>query len=294
MKAKTVGMYALGLSFILAGCSQGEETANQSIEEAVDYTFTGIEPGSGVTEAGHKVIADYENLAGWDMTESSMAGMLVELEQAINNEEPIIVTGFSPHWIFEEFDLKFLEDPLNSLGEAEEMRSITREGFADDFPGANQIIDNFYWEMEDIQAVMSEALDIPFEDAAQNWVDANPDKVAEWTEGTQEGNGEMIELVALPWDSERAPSHVMKIVLEDQGYEVNLVDVEPAIMFQAIAAGQSDASVSPWLPITHAGFYEAHHEDIVDLGANLNDVRVGIVVPSYMDIDSIEDLAPRE
>lgn len=35
-------------------------------------------------------------------------------------------------------------------------------------------------------------------------------------------------------------------------------------------------------------------EDFVDLGENLKGTKTGFVVPTYMDIDSIEDLQPKK
>ena len=59
--------------------------------------------------------------------------------------------------------------------------------------------------------------------------------------------------------------------------------------------GEADAfRLAPWLPSTHGFLYEKHKEDIVDLGVNLTGTRIGLVVPEYMDIDSIEDLQPKE
>lgn len=272
---------------------RGQANAEGSIEEAVNYTITGIEPGAGVTEAAHAALSSYDNLAGWELQESSTAGMLAELQQAINNEEPIIITGWAPHWMFQDFDLKILEDPQATLGEEEEIRTIARQGFAEDFPEAYKIIDAFYWEVEDMQEVVSEALDIPYEEAAENWIEANQDRVSEWTQGAAQGNGESISLVSTPWDTERASSELIKQVLEGQGYKVKMTDVEPAIMFQAVASGQADFSVAPWLPLTHQSFYEQYGDQIDDLGANLNGARNGFVVPSYVEIDSIEDLNPK-
>src|SRR5699024_7867001 len=103
----------------LAACSSNEKvqgsTTNHSeinYSEAVDYTITGIEPGAGLTLSTEKVLEEYDNLTGWDLELSSTAGMLVELEQAIENEEPIIITGWKPHWMFAKYpELKYLEDP---------------------------------------------------------------------------------------------------------------------------------------------------------------------------------------
>ena len=73
-----------------------------------------------------------------------------------------------------------------------------------------------------------------------------------------------------------------------------MTPVDPAIMFEAIANGEGDATLAPWLPSTHASFYEKHKENVVDLGENLTGTQNGLVVPEYMDIDSIEDLQPKK
>ena len=83
-------------------------------------------------------------------------------------------------------------------------------------------------------------------------------------------------------------------VLEELGYEVTVTDVDPAVVFQAIANGEADATVAPWLPVTQGHHYEEHEGNFEDLGANSTDTRNGIVVPEYMDIESIEELEPAE
>ncbi|WP_085992681.1 glycine betaine ABC transporter substrate-binding protein [Oceanobacillus senegalensis] len=271
---------------------EGEETAN--VSEAVDYTIIGIEPGAGAMGLAQTTLEEYENLAGWEVVEGSTAGMLTELGEAIENEEPIIVVGWNPHFMFAAHDLKYLEDPKGTFGEKENINTITRKGLKEDMPNAYEILDRFNWEVEDMESVMLEAQEIPIDEAASNWVEENQDKVNEWTEGVEKVDGKEIELVLTPWDSERASGEVMKLVLEQQGFEVTLTPVDPAIVFQAIANNDADASLAPWLPITHGPFYEEYKEDIVDLGPNLQGTIIGLTVPAYMDIDSIEDLQPKE
>lgn len=300
---KKLGVTAgLSLTLLLAACGSseggangnGESTETNSLGEALDYKITGIEPGAGITQLTLNTLEEYENLEGWTLLESSTAGMIGALDQAIKNEEPIIVTGWNPHWKFSAYDLKYLEDPKGTLGGAEDINTIARKGLEEDMPEAYTILDRFYWEPEDMEAVMYAAQDIPFEEAAQNWIDENTETVSEWTEGVEKVDGVDIDLVITPWDTERASGQVMKIVLEQQGYNVTLTPVDPAIMFQAIATAEGDASVAPWLPNTHGSFYEKYKEDIVDLGPNLTGTKTGLVVPAYMDIDSIEDLKPKK
>ena len=61
-----------------------------------------------------KLLEDYE-LDDWTLVEGSSAAMVAELKKAYMNQEPIIITGWSPHWMFSSFDLKYLEDPKGIL-----------------------------------------------------------------------------------------------------------------------------------------------------------------------------------
>ena len=157
-----------------------------SIEEVNDNAdkfngqIIGIEPGAGVMLATEDAIEAY-GMSDMELVSSSSAGMAAELQKAYNNEEWIAVTGWTPHWKFSKFHLKYLEDPKGSYGEAEAIHTIVREGLEEDMPRAYEILDNFYWEPVDMEEVMlkiQEGMDP--EDAAAEWVEANPDKVQEW------------------------------------------------------------------------------------------------------------------
>lgn len=304
-KLRKLGL-TVGLSFtiLLAACGGNEETSSSNgtasgadeLGKGLDYTITGIEPGAGISGQARKTLEEYENLEGWKVLESSTAGMIGALDTAVKNEEPIIVLGWTPHWMFSAYDLKFLEDPKGTFGGAEDIQTIARKGLEEDMPEAYTILDRFHWEPADMEAVMYEAEDneIPIEEAAKNWVSQNSDKVNEWINGVEKVNGEEIELITTPWDSEYASAYVMKDVLTQQGYKVTVTPVDPAVMFSAIASGDGDASLAPWLPSTHGAFYEEYKEDIVDLGPNLTGTQNGFTVPAYMEIDSIEDLPAKE
>ena len=297
---KRFGLVAgLSLSLIIAGCSSDDNakeegntdgsSAETSVSEAVNYTITGIEPGAGVFKAAENAVDEYD-LKGWDVQASSSGAMATALGEAVKNEEPIIVTGWTPHWKFAKYDLKYLEDPKGVVGDVETINTMTRKGFKDDNPNAYKFLEQFEWTTEDMEAVMAEIEEgtSPAE-AAANWVEANEEKVATWTEGVEEGTGE-IELVYVEWDSEISSTNVVGKVLEDLGYTVTLTSLDNAIMWQAIAGGEADAMVAAWLPATHGDLYEQFKDDIDNVGVNLTGAKIGLVVPTYVDIDSIEDL----
>ena len=302
---KRVG-FAVGLSMslALAACGGAEETAEEtdtgssegtteggsSVGEELNYTITGIDAGAGVMAAANEAIEVYE-LDEYELQASSDAAMTVALSEAIENEEAIVVTGWNPHWKFAKFDLKYLEDPQGVFGGAEDIHTIARLGLEEDMPEAYQVLSNFYWTEEDMGAIMNEINEgTDPEVAAAEWVENNQDKVAEWTEGVGTVDGETITLALVAWDSEIASTNMIAKVLEDIGYTVEISPMEGNFMWAAVANGEADAMVAAWLPATHGAYYEDYEADVVDLGANLEGAKIGLVVPEYMDIDSIEDL----
>src|SRR5699024_1875159 len=109
----------LSATLLLAACGASDEdnsdnAADDSGEvnygEEMNYTITGIETGAGVFKASEEAVEEY-GLDGWEVQASSSGAMATALGEAVENEEPIIVTGWSPHWKFSKYDLKYLEDP---------------------------------------------------------------------------------------------------------------------------------------------------------------------------------------
>ncbi|MCP3763944.1 ABC transporter permease subunit [Domibacillus sp. A3M-37] len=278
-------------ALILAFTKEEAATENPGgISAQTDYKIIGIEPGAGIMTQARNAIKDY-GLDNWQLVEGSSAAMVAELKKAYDQKEPIIITGWSPHWMFSSFDLKYLDDPNETFGGSEDINTIARKGLEQDAPGAYKILDQFSWETSDMEEVMvhvEEGMDSA--EAAEEWIAAHQDKVAEWTNGAQAGNNEPIKLVYVAWDTEIASTNVIGRVLEQNGYNVTLSQVEVGPMFASVANGSADAMVAAWLPSTHLEYYNTYKNDIVDLGPNLQGTKNGLVVPEYVEIDSIEDL----
>lgn len=296
---KRLGIVAgLSLTLVAAGCGSDDakdentdstDSGDVNYSEAVDYTVTGIEPGAGVFKAAEDAVEEYE-LDGWEVQASSSGAMATALGDAIEKEEPIIVTGWTPHWKFAKYDLKYLEDPKGVFGDVETINTMARDGFKEDDPNAYKLLEQFEWTTEDMETVMADIEDgVAPDEAAGNWIEANTDKVDAWKDGVEDGDGE-IELVYVEWDSEISSTNVVGKVLEDLGYDVTLTPLDNAVMWQAVADGEADAMVAAWLPATHGDLYEQYKDDIDEIGVNLEGAKIGLVVPEYMDINSIEDL----
>lgn len=151
----------------------------EDLSKQADQKITGIEPGAGIMAAAQKTLKEYHNLSSWELVAASTGAMTTSLDQAIKKKDPIVVTAWSPHWMFAKYDLKYLKDPKETFGSTENINTIARKGLKKDLPNVYKIIDKFHWTQKDMEAVM---LDINKgmspEAAAKKWVEANQSKVS--------------------------------------------------------------------------------------------------------------------
>lgn len=147
-----------------------------------DGKIVGIDPGAGEMALTEQVVKDY-GLNSMELQSSSGAIMTAALDKAIKQHKDIVVTGWTPHWMFARYKLQYLADPKNIYGDKEEIDTLVRKGFEEDHPKAYKIIDQFKWTPADMEEVMLMNLEkgtTPAENA-KKWIDAHPDLVAEWT-----------------------------------------------------------------------------------------------------------------
>ncbi|MDO3408606.1 glycine betaine ABC transporter substrate-binding protein [Saccharibacillus sp. CPCC 101409] len=294
---KWLGMTGLAAVLALGACSSGGGAtsgaagSDASLGDQVKHKIIGIDPGAGIMTATQKAIDDY-GLDDWTLVEGSSAAMNAALDKAIKKEDPIIVTGWTPHWMFSKYDLKYLEDPKKSYGEAEEIHTIARQGLKEDHPEAYQFLSNFQWTEDEMGEIMIAIQDgTAPEQAAADFAEAHPERVAEWTDGIKPVSGDTITLAYVAWDSEIASfSLVQNVMQEKLGFKVNGMQVEAGPMWLGVAQSDADASLAAWLPLTHADYWAKYQDKVEDLGANMTGVKTGLVVPSYVEATSIEDL----
>ncbi|MCY0892749.1 MAG: glycine betaine ABC transporter substrate-binding protein [Acidibacillus sp.] len=91
---------------------------NQHVSQ-FDHRIVGIDPGAGEMGITKKVIKRYGLHIKLDS--GSQASMLTALGRAIYKHQWIVVTGWSPHWMFAKWKLKFLKDPKGVFGPNEQL-----------------------------------------------------------------------------------------------------------------------------------------------------------------------------
>lgn len=120
-----------------------------SIEDLKDQSGTfdsriiGIEPGAGLTRISKDAVMPGYGLDNYTLVEGSTTAMLAELDRSINRDEPVVVTLWKPHWAYNSYDIKDLEDPLGLLGGAEEIHAIGTGDFSEKYPDVAKWLGNF-------------------------------------------------------------------------------------------------------------------------------------------------------
>jgi glycine betaine/proline transport system substrate-binding protein len=143
--------------------------------------IVGIDAGSGVMLKTDQAIKDYD-LTGYKLQASSGAAMTSELGRAYAKHQPIVVTGWVPHWMFAKWKLKFLDDPKGVYGAAETVNSIGSKELEGKAPEVAQFLRKFSWQSKDeIGEVMLAIQEGAKPDAAaKDWVAKHPERVKEW------------------------------------------------------------------------------------------------------------------
>ncbi|ALS26439.1 glycine/betaine ABC transporter [Paenibacillus sp. 32O-W] len=161
-----------------------EDLKDPEVAKSLGGKIIGIEPGAGIMMSTDKALDEYGLRDHLSLLESSSAAMAQELTKAYEEQRPIVVTGWTPHWKFAKMDLKYLEDPKKVYGGDEQIHTIVRQGLKDDHPDAYELLDRFEWTPDDMAEVMVKIQEGQSpEEAAKEWVAANEDLVNQWTEG---------------------------------------------------------------------------------------------------------------
>jgi len=149
--------------------------------EKFDNKIIGIDPGAGLMAATEKVVKEY-GLSKMRLMEGSGAIMTASLANAYKRKEWVVVTGWSPHWKFARWPLKYLDDPKKIYGDEELIQTVVRKDLKKDLPEVYAFLKNFKWPENGLQKVMGwntqDDAD-PYENA-KRFLKENPDVVKQW------------------------------------------------------------------------------------------------------------------
>ncbi|MDP4128173.1 MAG: glycine betaine ABC transporter substrate-binding protein [Bacillota bacterium] len=141
----------------------------------------GIDPGAGIMKSTDKAVKDYA--LSYEISQGSEAAMLATLDKAYKANKWLVVTGWSPHWMFSKYELKYLSDPKKAFGAAEGLHSLANKEFTQKQPAIAAMLKKF--KLNDQQIGSLEGLinqGLAPQDAAKKWVEENKSLVNSWIE----------------------------------------------------------------------------------------------------------------
>jgi glycine betaine/proline transport system substrate-binding protein len=161
---------------------------DQLNQSDADLIF-GIEPGSVIMGVIYDEVMPAYGLPQ-KLVEGPTQGMLAEVEKRYRNGEEFALVAWSPHWMNQRFDLRYLEDPEDAFGELNDPARITtivNEDLPEDDPVAYAFMDALILDEEqigDLESAINEAGDP--QEGARRWAEDNPEVWEPWVEAAQD------------------------------------------------------------------------------------------------------------
>jgi glycine betaine/proline transport system substrate-binding protein len=161
--------------------------------EELDGQINGIESGAAVNEQTRQILEN-NDLDEFEVVASSGPATWQALENAIDNEEPIVVTGWYPHWKWGTYDLKYLEGARTGqtpvFGEKEDVFTLVDNQFTEEFPKkAVCFLKAVEVSDEQIESLMGDFRgrgDMSKKEASQQWIKDHPEYVNQWMNQAEE------------------------------------------------------------------------------------------------------------
>jgi glycine betaine/proline transport system substrate-binding protein len=152
----------------------------------------GIEAGND----GNRIISEMitkpeNNLAGFELVESSEAGMLTQAEKAMKKNEWIIFLGWTPHPIMGEMKIHYLDGMGDSGFGAATVLTNVRAGYANECENVGTLLKNLKFNLAMEGAMMDPVLKSGADPkaTARDWLKANQDAITPWLSGVKTVDG---------------------------------------------------------------------------------------------------------
>ncbi|MDC0767768.1 ABC transporter permease/substrate binding protein [Streptomyces sp. HD] len=144
----------------------------------------GIEPSAGMMGLlKDKVLKEYGLDGTYEVVDGSTPAMLAELKRAYAKEEPVVVTLWSPHWAYSDYNLKKLKDPKGAWGKGDGVHTLARKGFASDNPEVGKWLKDFSMteqQLTGLESQITKAGKGKEQDAVRTWLKQNPGLLDKW------------------------------------------------------------------------------------------------------------------
>lgn len=160
-----------------------------SIEELNEYKdrfagkIIGIDAGAGIMKTTEKALDDYG--LDYNLMTASAPAMTTSLGKAIQKNEWVVVTGWTPHWMFGRYKLKMLDDPKQVYGKAESIHTVSWKGFSEKYPFVAELLRNIRLTDQQMSSLMTAVEETQKTEtyAARQWMKTHQALVDSWIPG---------------------------------------------------------------------------------------------------------------
>ncbi|MFF7355410.1 MULTISPECIES: ABC transporter permease/substrate binding protein [Streptomyces] len=146
--------------------------------------IVGIEPSAGMMGLlKSKVLKEYGLQGRYDVIDGSTSAMLSELRRAYTKKQPVVVTLWSPHWAYSDYDLKKLKDPRGAWGKGDGVHTLARKGFAADNPQVGRWLKDFSMtekQLTGLESQIQKAGKGEEQEAVRGWLRRHPGLLDQW------------------------------------------------------------------------------------------------------------------
>ncbi len=166
--------------------------------KALGHRLVGIEPGSPGNERLFKMVQRAQfGLGDFSVVESSEQGMLMEVERAARDHQPIVFLAWAPHPMHLKYPIRYLTGGDAIFGPhfgAATIYTVTRTQYARACPNVGRLLSQLHFSQHSLSAVMSAILErhLTPAAAAAEWLRDNPPLVAEWLAGVTDSHGQRV------------------------------------------------------------------------------------------------------
>lgn len=152
-----------------------------------NHKIIGVDAGSGINMNTRQAIKEY-GLDGMRLVTSSTAAMAAELKRAIDKHEPIVVTGWTPLWIWSRFDLKYLHDPKKIYGHGAYIDTVVNPSVLKKEPQVFFFLKRFYLKLSELNKLEDKVQKGTSQDeAVEEWLKTHQKQVKTWLAGSDGG-----------------------------------------------------------------------------------------------------------
>jgi len=180
------------LGELYAGCKMGvavpsyfdlDSVAQMKADSSIyGNVFYGVKKDAGVMISAITAFKNYG--MNPEIMELEEDQLMDRVQMMVDKNENFVMSAWTPHWMMENFDLKFLADTSASFGETDEIHKYSRPNFEDENPRVAEIIKRIKFSDDQMSSLQMEMMSTKNEEeykaAAAKWIADNRGVVNSW------------------------------------------------------------------------------------------------------------------